>query len=297
VEHFPFLRYWHSFAPGGGYQKQAAIWKQNAQKMANLPFSAALKLIQDGAMTQPSCLGTWSNKVSSGRYDHGFEQEHIKNAAASAFIAGIDTTVCSLKIFFLAMMLSPNVQSKAQEELDRVIGRNRLPSSADEEELPYIKAVYKETLRWYPSVPLGVAHQTVSDDEYRGLFIPKGSHIIPNAWAMLQDERFYGAQADEFEPERFLKHGSRDPTVAFGFGRRICPGRHFVERTLFLTIASVLHLYRIDRPAYMRDKPELKDYKFTSGLVIQPEAFECSISARFPGAISLIQNADSSKPE
>jgi len=258
--------------------------------MANLPFATALKVIRDGASTQPSCLATWLGKVSSGRYEQDFEQDHIKNAAATAFVAGIDTTASSLKIFFLAMMLYPEAQTKAQEELDRVIGRDRLPNFADEQDLPYIKAVYKEMLRWYPAVPLGVTHRTTSDDEYRDFFIPEGSLMIPNAWAMLQDQSSYGSHVEDFEPDRFLERGSRDPTIVFGFGRRICPGRHLVERTLFLTIASILHIYRIDKPVHMKIKPELKDYTFTSGLVVQPEAFECSISARFPDAISLVQD-------
>jgi len=80
------------------------------------------------------------------------------------------------------MILNPEVQSKAQEELDRVVGPNRLPEFSDELELPYIRAVCKEVLRWNAVIPLGVAHRNIRDDEYRGMFIPKGSTILVNQW-------------------------------------------------------------------------------------------------------------------
>lgn len=79
-------------------------------------------------------------------------------------------------------VLHPDVQLNAQEELDKVVGRSRLPDFSDLEELPYLEAVYKEVLRWFPIVPLGVPHRSTSDDEYRGMRIPKGTMILPNAW-------------------------------------------------------------------------------------------------------------------
>ena len=82
------------------------------------------------------------------------------------------------------MILNPEVQSKAQEELDKVVGPNRLPEFSDEPELPYIRAICKESLRWQPAVPLGVPHVSIRDDEYRGMFIPKGSTILINQWSV-----------------------------------------------------------------------------------------------------------------
>ena len=80
------------------------------------------------------------------------------------------------------MILNPEVQSKAQEELDRVVGPNRLPEFSDESELPYIRAICKEILRWQPSLPLGFPHMNTRDDEYRGMLIPKGSNVLVNQW-------------------------------------------------------------------------------------------------------------------
>src|ERR1700761_4687983 len=82
------------------------------------------------------------------------------------------------------MILNPEVQSKAQEELDRVVGPNRLPEFSDESELPYIRAICKEVFRWQPVVPLGIAHRNIQVDEYRGMRITKGSSLLANQWSV-----------------------------------------------------------------------------------------------------------------
>jgi cytochrome P450 len=80
------------------------------------------------------------------------------------------------------MMLHPNVQEKAQAELDRVLGMHVFPSVADRESLPYIEAVVKEALRWHTVAPLGLPHKTDEDDVINGYLIPKGALILPNIW-------------------------------------------------------------------------------------------------------------------
>lgn len=77
------------------------------------------------------------------------------------------------------MTLHPEIQSKAQDELNTVIGPLRLPEFGDYELLPYIRAIILETLRWVPVLPLGVAHAASADDHYEGYFIPKGTTIVP----------------------------------------------------------------------------------------------------------------------
>lgn len=84
--------------------------------------------------------------------------------------------------FVLAMVLNPEVQRKAQEELDEVVGRERMPELADAELLPYTKSICKETHRWHPVLPLGVPHATNEEDEYNGIRIPRGSAVVPNVW-------------------------------------------------------------------------------------------------------------------
>lgn len=86
--------------------------------------------------------------------------------------------------FFLAMTVFPEVQKKAQEELDRVIGSSRLPVSADRAKLPYIEAIMKETHRWHPVLPMGLPHASIEEDVCRGYRIPKGAVLLPNNWCV-----------------------------------------------------------------------------------------------------------------
>lgn len=85
------------------------------------------------------------------------------------------------------MTLNQDVQKQAQEELDRVIGPDRLPLAADKDRLPYIHALMLETHRWHPVAPMGVAHTSVAEDERRGYRIPKGAMMLPNTWYVLYD--------------------------------------------------------------------------------------------------------------
>jgi cytochrome P450 len=80
------------------------------------------------------------------------------------------------------MILFPEVQQKAQAELDAIVGRDRLAGSSDEENLLYTSAVVKEVLRWRPALPNGLAHRVMKDDAYNGMRIPKGSWVIGSPW-------------------------------------------------------------------------------------------------------------------
>lgn len=84
--------------------------------------------------------------------------------------------------FILAMSRHPEVQTKAQAEIDQVIGTTRLPRYDDRDSLPYINAVVKEALRWHPALPTASPHMSIKDDTYEGYSLPKGSVFIPNIW-------------------------------------------------------------------------------------------------------------------
>ncbi len=82
----------------------------------------------------------------------------------------------------LAMTISPEVQRKAHEAIDRIVGTSRLPTSADRGSLPYVDAIVKECLRWHPVAPMGVPHMTMQDDVFNGYAIPKGALLMPQIW-------------------------------------------------------------------------------------------------------------------
>lgn len=190
-------------------------------------------------------------------------------------------TLAALRSFILAMVRNPDIQRKAQNELDRVVPGDRLPLLADRsiDTLPYLEAVVRETYRKYPPVPLGIPHQSTQEDEYNGMRIPRGAVVIANGWAMLQDEQTYPGDPDSFRPERFLKDGALDKDMmdpraaAFGFGRRICPGRHFADAEVWLMMATLLHAFDI-LPAQEGVYPP-EDLEGRN--VVGPVEFECKI--------------------
>lgn len=79
------------------------------------------------------------------------------------------------------MTLNPQVQARAQDELDRVLG-DRLPTAEDLDSLPYLNAVLSEILRWHSVAPLGIPHRLIKDDTYNGYFLPAGTIVIVNGW-------------------------------------------------------------------------------------------------------------------
>ena len=81
-------------------------------------------------------------------------------------------------MFSLAMVMFPTVQSKAREQHDLAVGADRLPTPEDLDSLPYIQAIYMETLRWVPVLPLAVPHRAIAGDEYEDYYIPAGTIVI-----------------------------------------------------------------------------------------------------------------------
>ncbi|KAH8984051.1 cytochrome P450 [Lactarius akahatsu] len=151
----------------------------------------------------------------------------------------------ALQTFILAMTLYPDVQRKAQTEIDQVIGNSRLPDFSDQDALPYVQAVLKEVLRWHPVTPLGVPHKVRVSDIYEGYYIPAGSIIIPNVWGMMRDPAVF-TEPDRFYPERWLSADAPTfPNQAFGFGARRCPGRFLARASIWSNIAGILATFHI----------------------------------------------------
>jgi len=216
-----------------------------------------------------------------------FAEEDIRKTTASMFANGSAAVVSALRTFVLAMSLNPDIQEKAQREIDAVLQSTGkvLPDFGDESSLPYVSAIVKEVLRWNPVVPLAFPHKLTSDDVYNGYHLPAGSVVLPNAWAILHDAKTYGEDESSFRPERFLtKEGTLDssvksPDVAFGFGRRICPARNLAWSEMFIFIASTLAMFEIsDAQGAGRDTSP----QYTSGLLRYPVPFDCIIKPRSP---------------
>ncbi|EJD43161.1 cytochrome P450 [Auricularia subglabra TFB-10046 SS5] len=245
VDIFPVLKYVPAWLPGAGFKRKAQHAHVHSMRSRDEPIAWVRAQIEAGT-ARPSVASALMDAELDGVPLLG---EVVANCTGVAYIAGADTTLSAMKAFVKAMILNPDVKRKAQEEIDRVLPADRLPTLADRSKfsLPYLEAVLCETYRLYPPVPLGVPHQSMQEDGYEGLRIPAGAVLIANIWSMLRDEKTYPDPLC-FRPERFLTDGhvSMDPrSVVFGFGRRICPGRYFADSEFWLMAATILHAFDV----------------------------------------------------
>ncbi|KAE8146925.1 cytochrome P450 [Aspergillus avenaceus] len=292
VDFVPFLKYLPAWFPGAEFVRIAQKSTQAFLEFGGKPYAFTKQQMSQDNFHQ-SYL---SNLLESEDVKPGSEREYvIKWSAASLYAGGADTTVSTMSCFFLAMALYPEVQRKAQEEIDRVVGE-RLPEFSDRESLPYIEAMVKELLRWHPVVTAGVSHVSTHDDMCNGYFIPKGSNIINNVWAFTRDPEVY-SEPNEFKPERFLgENPELDPRrLVFGFGRRICPGRVLADSAVYINIAESLAVFNITKKVENGKVIEPK-VSFQPGLISHPEPYEVTVKPRSPVHEELIRAVEVDYP-
>ncbi|XP_062224060.1 cytochrome P450 98A1-like isoform X1 [Phragmites australis] len=183
--------------------------------------------------------------------------------------AGMDTTVISVEWAMAELVRNPRVQEKLQEELDRVIGHDRVLLETDFQNLPYLQAVVKESLRLHPPTPLMLPHKASTRVKIAGYDIPKGANVIVNVWAVARDPKVWDNPL-EFRPERFLQEnidikGADFRVLPFGAGRRVCPGAQLGINLVASMIGHMLHHFRWALPDGTR--PEDVDMMESPGLV------------------------------
>ncbi|KAF2813396.1 putative cytochrome P450 oxidoreductase OrdA-like protein [Mytilinidion resinicola] len=294
VDIMPFLKQLPDWFPGTGFKQTAREWGAALTDVTEKPYAFVRHQMAQGQKNGSFLL----QLLEQGDSD---EEEKFINkwSAMSLYTAGADTTVSSISCFFLAMTVFPEVQKKAQEEIDRVIGSDRLPTCADREKLPYIDATVKEVLRWHPVAPMGLPHTSTKDDVCEGYFIPKGSMLFANVWHFTHDPEVY-FDSMAFNPERFLTSNGHAPEpdprdFVFGFGRRICPGRNLAENALFLNIAQTLAVFNIGKSVENGKEVE-PAIKFEPGVVSHPAPFENSIKPRSSRHEQLIRSIEQVYP-
>ncbi|KAG7087228.1 hypothetical protein E1B28_013209 [Marasmius oreades] len=302
VDFLPFLQY----VPGIPYKAKAAAYYQLAERTykalmdeakANFEAGKSAKGIAARLLEKESKGGDSRVKITTGGDEDGDgdgEPDYREQywALAAFYLAGSDTQSIASQSLILALALHPDIMKKAQDEVDKVVGSDRVPSFADEPNLPYIKALTKEVLRWRPTGPVTIPHASIESDNYKGYFIPAGAMVIPNVWTMQQDPKIY-PEPEKFDPERYVRTPNL-PVHAFGFGRRGCPGRRVGEQTLFLefaTIAWALHVSRAKDPQTGEDIPLNSDREtgFSPVGLLEPLPFKVSITPRSEERTKLLE--------
>ncbi|KAJ5618601.1 hypothetical protein N7528_006712 [Penicillium herquei] len=241
-----FLQWWrksilHSF------DRQAAIWMEYWTRLKE----------QMESNQAPECFV--KQFIETDYEKHDISELQAAFVAGTMIEAGSETTSSALNSCVRYLAAYPEAQAKAYEEVQRVIGENRVPNFDDEQDLPYIRACVKEILRIRPVTNVGTPHYTTAGIVYKDYFIPANTVVSINQYALHFDPDRYESP-DDFIPDRYLNHHLKAGAYAahpdpyerdhfdFGAGRRICPGMHLAENSLFITIASLVWAFEILPP-------------------------------------------------
>ena len=163
-------------------------------------------------------------------------------------MAGIDTTSSTIEWAMAELIHNPKKLEKVRKELQQVLGKGEQQLEESHiSELPFLRAVVKETLRLHPPAPLLVPHKSKNDVKLCGYMVPKNTQILVNVWARGRDSSIW-TNPNEFMPERFLESeidfkGQDFELIPFGAGRRICPGLPLAYRSVHIVLASLLYNY------------------------------------------------------
>ncbi|KAJ7339879.1 cytochrome P450 [Mycena albidolilacea] len=291
VDAIPVLKYIPTWFPGAGFKRDARKWSQATQQYVELPFEEAKRKIAAGVSRASFISQVLSMKWDS--MDPHYSTDAIRDTAGTILSGGSHSTVSVLGTFALAMLLHPEIQKKAQSEIDSVVGHDRLPSFKDKPTLPYIEALVKELFRWEPVAPLGGPHFVAVENEYRGYRIPAGSIILGNTWAIFHDEALY-PEPFEFRPERFLSAAqpdriNPDPVMGFGYGRRACPGQYVALDSVWIAVASILAVFHLTKAVEDDGKVIEPRCEYFSGLARIPLPFKASVRPRSKRCAEIVE--------
>jgi len=206
-----------------------------------------------------------------------FDYNALHENLTVLFFAGTDTTTTTLRWGLIRMMMHPDIQRKVQQEIDDVVGRERLPTMEDKLRMPYTDATILEISRMASLAPVNAVHSTLEDVNLGGYLIPKDTPIFTNLWAVHHDEKLF-PDPFSFRPERFINEQGQfvkhEAVIPFSLGKRFCLGEPLARMELFLYFTSMLQKFTFVNP----EDQVLTDEQLPSGSVRTPLPFRlCAI--------------------
>ncbi|KAG8691582.1 hypothetical protein FRC11_000623 [Ceratobasidium sp. 423] len=294
VEDFPLLNYLPEFV-----SPWKAKCKQLGQKMDKLYSDLADIGVQRGM--QGLNTDNLAYKLRLGEEGTGLTRHQQAFICGIALEGGTDIVAAVILTCLLALVSHPAAQERAHEELDTMYNEETLPRWYDEQAMPFVRAIIKETIRWRPPLPLTVPHRLDKDDYYGGYFLPKGSQLFCIAWTIHTNAERY-EEPELFKPERFLNHSMSmaeslaqgDPLkrdhFAFGAGRRVCPGIQKAEQDIFIAISRLLWAFNFSSPTGASVSTDYSTAFMGEGVRI-PKNFPLVVTPRSQRRVQAIEEA------
>ncbi|NP_001351716.1 isoflavone 3'-hydroxylase-like [Cicer arietinum] len=187
-----------------------------------------------------------------------YSDHMIKGLIQAMLLAGTDTSAVTIEWVMSELLNHPDVLNKAKEEIETQIGKDKLIEEHDLSKLPYLQNIINETLRLHPPAPLSLPHYSSEDFTLGGFNVPKDTIILTNVWAIHRDPKYW-SDASSFKPERFEIDGELNKLIAFGLGRRACPGQSLAHRTVGLTLGLLIQCFEWKRET--EEKIDLREGK------------------------------------
>ncbi|EKM54606.1 uncharacterized protein PHACADRAFT_210406 [Phanerochaete carnosa HHB-10118-sp] len=230
IDFFPSLQYLPSWLPGNWFTRFAEDAAPSIRNMRDFPFEQVRQQMASDNAT-PSFMAMHIEELERNGGASLEDLQILKVASSQMYAAGAETTWSTILNVIVLLLLNPEVQHKAQTELD------------------------------------GVPHCTTADDIYCGMYIPKGTTVLANSTALAMDDKVY-SNPTEFRPERFLPPQSEPlpVNISFGWGRRMCPGRHFADASVWIVIASLLAVFEIAPRKNSMGQDNIPDVKWVSAI-------------------------------
>ncbi|XP_020272284.1 cytochrome P450 71A1-like [Asparagus officinalis] len=187
-----------------------------------------------------------------------FDKRSIKAILMDMFGAGTDSTYISIEWVMAELVRNPNVMIKLKQEIKHIAGAKSKVTEENLAEMPYLKAIIKETFRLHPPAPILLPRESMQDTMIQGYNIPKHTRVLVNVWAIGRDPRIW-SDAEKFMPERFMDSevdfkGQDYELIPFGAGRRICPGIQLANVIIELAVANIMRCFDWRLPEGLREE-------------------------------------------
>ncbi|OMO70652.1 Cytochrome P450 [Corchorus olitorius] len=173
----------------------------------------------------------------------------IRGMVQVLITAGTETSAATMEWALTLLLNNPKTLVKAQEEIDMVVGTNRLMDETDIDKLPYLGGIINETFRMCPITPLLIPHESSEECTVGGFRIPRGTMLLVNIWAMHNDPALW-EDPTIFKPERFVgpkTENNNGLILPFGAGRRKCPGERMAMRSIPLVLGCLIQCFEWER--------------------------------------------------